>query len=310
VRRESSVNLDDSQNVHDSEPTSMPGPWLAVGVSMQGTSHLARQLPCQDAHVCRLLPDGGLVTAVADGAGSAPLAADGAQVAAVEAAACLVELLAAGAPRDGAGWCKVIMEAYGAALRAVERSSVAADRPLSEFATTLTCAVAAGGWLVTGQLGDGFVVAQAGADLFLAAQPQRGEYANEAYFLTMDGALDYVAVRTWRRPVQALAASTDGLLRLALRLPGLDPHAPFFLPLFDFVSKGTRRGDDAAVRTGLLRFVDSPRLCARTDDDKTLVLAIRSPSRAAMPAGNEMLALEPPGFAANSGGLDGRDGHR
>jgi hypothetical protein len=59
-----------------------------------------------------------------------------------------------------------------------------------------------------------------------------------------------------------------------------------------------------------MRFVDSPRLCARTDDDKTLVLAVRAPARAALPLGNGTLALQPPGFAGDSGGLDGRDGHQ
>lgn len=165
--------------------------------------------------------------------------------------------------------------AFEAAVEAIQRLAGAARRPAGDFASTLTCAVLAGGWLATGQLGDGLAVARAGDQLFLAARPQRGEYANEAYFLTMDRALDRVEYATWQDPVDALAVSTDGLLRVALRLPECEPFAPFFRPLFDFAAGHL---DVGGARRGLLRFLDSPRVCARTDDDKTLVLAVQAPA--------------------------------
>ena len=48
--------------------------WRAVGASVAGSSHLARNGPCEDEHGWALLPDGALVLAAADGAGAARFA--------------------------------------------------------------------------------------------------------------------------------------------------------------------------------------------------------------------------------------------
>src|SRR4028119_1025103 len=55
--------------------------WQVVAASVIGTSHEKRSQPCQDAHCWRLLPNGVLAAAVADGAGSAALAEVGAKIA-------------------------------------------------------------------------------------------------------------------------------------------------------------------------------------------------------------------------------------
>lgn len=275
--------------------------WRVVGVSVQGTSHVAAGLPCQDAHVCRVLPSGELVLAIADGAGSAPCSADGAQAAAVEA----VATLAAGVPERGAwverGWAGLMASAFEAAHAAVAQLAAGSGRSMRDFATTLTCVIARDDCVVTGQLGDGLAVAERGAGLELVARPQRGEYANEAYFLSMPGALDYLQVRVGWEPVQALAASTDGLLRLALQLPSYTPHAPFFRPLFDFLAA---TGDEAAARRQLVKFLDGARVRVRTDDDKTLVLAVRVPSSSRARLDGHLLALPEPGFASAALGVD------
>jgi hypothetical protein len=133
-------------------------------------------------------------------------------------------------------------------------------------------------------------------ELWAATRPQRGEYANEAYFLTMDDALEYVDVQAYRQQVNALAASTDGLLRLALRLPGGEPHGPFFSPLFEFAAEA---GSVAEAQAQLVHFLDSSQVCARTDDDKTLVLAACSvrqpaePTRIPLLLASRLQATEP-----------------
>ena len=269
--------------------------WHILGASVQGAGHAARAMPCQDAHLWRALPGGGFVLAVADGAGSAPRSAEGARQAVMAA----IETLAAGLadpwPAGVAGWTALLTEAYQAARDALSQLAAAAHAPLAEFATTLACAVAAEPWLITAQLGDGWIVAETAAgELLLAARPQRGEYANEAYFLTMNQALDGLEVRVYRESVCALAASTDGLLRLALRLPEGEPHAPFFRPLFAFAATA---GQDGRAQQELVRFLASAQVCARTDDDKTLVLAARSAGR--LPADRLFLLPAPPAAPAS-----------
>jgi hypothetical protein len=55
-------------------------------------------------------------------------------------------------------------------------------------------------------------------------------------------------------------------------------HAPFFRPMFDAVRKGPA---GEAMQESLLAFLDSGRVNGRTDDDKTLVLAVRVPDEVA-----------------------------
>jgi hypothetical protein len=74
-----------------------------------------------------------------------------------------------------------------------------------------------------------------------------------------------------RRPVRALALTSDGLLRLVLKLPGYEPHPQFFRPLLTFVRE---TADENQAQADLADFLASERVCARTDDDKTLLLAV------------------------------------
>lgn len=49
------------------------------------------------------------------------------------------------------------------------------------------------------------------------------------------------------------------------------PHVPFFQPLVAFAARAENQTD---AREQLTAFLASERVCARTDDDKTLVLAV------------------------------------
>lgn len=171
------------------------------------------------------------------------------------------------------GWEELVLSAFVQARQALLRLSDEAGEPMRLFATTLTCAIAASDRLVVGQVGDGAVVAQdSGGELFAVALAQRGEYANETYFLTQEDALEHIQVRVLDQPVSALAVMSDGLIRLALRLPSHAPYPPFFQPLFAFAAAIEDEREAVEQLTG---FLSSERVCARTDDDKSLVLAVR-----------------------------------
>lgn len=255
--------------------------WRLIGASVTGTSHAKSGLPCQDAHAYREVAGCALLV-VADGAGSAERSDAGAQCASQAALAALADALAAagGWPADSKLWRDLFAAAYGAARARLEQLSTSAGLPDRAFATTLLCAALSDQGLAVAQLGDGIAAAfsptadpQLSGDWFLAAEPQRGEYANETYFLSQSDALQNLEVRVYSEPVRALALMTDGLLRLVL---GGDhrPHVPFFQPLLTFGVEV----DDEAHGSGLLAdFLASERVCARTDDDKTVVLALRLP---------------------------------
>ena len=273
-------------------PSEEPGSrkeWRVVGAAVQGTSHARRGQPCQDWQGYLHLPGGGLVVAVSDGAGSAARAERGARRAvetALDAAARAVEALFAHAPDPTAqDWEDLLRWVFREARRAVTIRAHSEHHHLRDYAATLTLAIVARGWLAVAQVGDGAVVVQdAQGELLAATRLQKGEYANETHFLTLRDGVKRAEVHVERRPVQALAAMSDGLVRLALRLPAGEPHRPFFQPLFAFAA---RSRDEAQARAQLEAFLSSERVCARADDDKSLVLAIAQDENGAPPADQE-----------------------
>jgi len=166
-----------------------------------------------------------------------------------------------------------VRAAFEAARERVLALAGEAGESPRKYAATLTGVAASADCLAVGQIGDGAVVAEdEDGRLWTATRLQRGEYANETHFLTEEGALDQVSIEVFERPVRALAVLSDGLVRLALKLPDQEPHAPFFQPLFRFAG-AVEDGEQAASQ--LAGFLDSERVNARTDDDKSLVLAVR-----------------------------------
>jgi serine/threonine protein phosphatase PrpC len=255
----------------------MESDWQVIGAAVQGLSHQKQDLPCQDALKYDSLPGGILLVALADGAGSAIHAELGAQAAVQASLEWLLTRLENDLPAECCEWAELIWETFQNARTAVEQLADEKEEPIRSFATTLTCLVATPQQLIVGQLGDGAVVA-AGEDgsLHAVTTLQRGEYANETNFLTQDQALDLVAIQVLDEQVRSLAVMSDGLTRLALKRPDNEPHAPFFKPLFAFVESSASSNDDAQANDALREFLSSPRVCERTDDDKTLVLARRS----------------------------------
>jgi hypothetical protein len=205
--------------------------------------------------------------ALADGAGSAQRAGLGAETA---VRAGLDALEAAYLQRSpGVDRLECLNSAFAAARRALGELALESGEPLRDFATTLMMAAAEPGRITAGQIGDGAIVAEnPSGELGVLIAPQRGEYANETNFLTQDDALDCIRFFEGEGAHRSLAVMSDGLMRLALRLPSGEPHRPFFQPLFSFVA-----ASDGTAAAQLEEFLASERVCARTDDDKALILA-------------------------------------
>lgn len=260
--------------------------WRVVGASVPGTAHRDSGTLCQDAHLYQVLPREGLLIAVADGAGSAHRAREGAALAVEQAVRALVTRLEERLPGGVREWRALVIEAFTVAREALACQARREGVPIAAFATTLTCVAASDGWLAVGQIGDGAAMAKVSTGaLLMVARRQTGEYANESFFLTMPDALSFVEVNVFFQTALALVVTTDGLLRLMVHLPGCQPHLPFLEPLIAFVAEAEAEEQASGQ---LSAFLASDRVCARTDDDKTLVVA----ARLGAPA-----ALTPPGGA-------------
>jgi hypothetical protein len=246
--------------------------WRVVGAAATGTSHERLGMPCQDA-LAYQANEHSLLVALSDGAGTAERSELGAQIAVQAALDMLAEASAESLPEDQAGWEDLLCRAFSVSRSALESLAEIEEQPLRAYAATLILALATDGLLAVAQLGDGAVIAgESPEQLFLVNPAQRGEYANETYFLTQEDALEQVQVSVIEKEVHVLAVMSDGLTRLALQLPAQDPHLPFFQPLFAFAA---RAGEEEQAARHLVDFLDSERVCERTDDDKSLVLAVR-----------------------------------
>jgi hypothetical protein len=243
--------------------------WRVVGASTSGTSHLRQGLPCQDAHYW--VQSGKLlIAAVADGAGSAPLAEVGSQLA-VKTAMDFLLAQSQGNTKAENAWEDWLLSAFEAARTALKDEAEKRSADLSDLATTLIVAVASPDFVAMAQIGDGTVVVgdHSGQITSLSA-PSQAEYLNETTFLTAPAALFQTQFRIWNHPPRYLALLTDGLQMLALKMPTGEAHPPFFTPLFRFVE--TVEDKDTA-QTQLLAFLGGERVTQRTDDDLTLLLA-------------------------------------
>ena len=88
-------------------------------------------------------------------------------------------------------------------------------------------------------------------------------------------AADRMAFDLVSGPIDEVALFTDGIKFLVLHYATKTVHAPFFEKMFSPVRASKTEHVDEALSAGLERYLASPAVCERTDDDKTLILATR-----------------------------------
>jgi len=238
--------------------------WRIASARRTGEAHARRGERGQDAF--RAVTAGrALVAAVCDGAGSAPRGGAGAALAARAAVA------AAAAALAGGGAVAAVDDA--AALgwgRAAAARLHAAGAPVRDLATTLLLVACDGDAALAVHAGDGAAVIRGEDGWRALSWPEGGAHAAETRFLTEDPP----PLRLSRRdgPVTAVALLTDGLERLVLDFAAQAPHGPFF----DRMTRPlTAPGRDRALSRALGDWLGGQAVAARTDDDRTLVLAAR-----------------------------------
>jgi len=122
------------------------------------------------------------------------------------------------------------------------------------------------------QIGDGFLaVRPVDGDLQLLFTPDKGEYINETTFITSSNAFEEMQVKVLEKPCSFICASTDGLEKVAINFKDWQPFPPFFNPLEEYMKETVETHEDDQY---IIDFLNSERLNARTNDDKTLLLAL------------------------------------
>jgi hypothetical protein len=250
--------------------------WKYLFDSVQGTAHFACGTGLQDtSFVCqrRFGADEVLIAACSDGAGSARHAKAGSEAACAGVLRQVTQFFEDG---NSAGDLRqeLALQWYERARQEILREAAALDSPPRQLACTLLLAVVAPQAALFAQLGDGAIVYHDGVQCCPVFWPQTGEYQNSTHFLTDDAFKDHMQARCLPRRLNQLAMFTDGLQMLALNYSEKSAHQPFFTPLFHALQEASNHLD---LSIPLRAFLDSEAINQRTDDDKTLVLAVRAP---------------------------------
>jgi hypothetical protein len=145
-----------------------------------------------------------------------------------------------------------------------------------EFAATLVAAIVSERNAAFAHIGDGACVIRRRDQTEWEVQswPAHGEYASSTYFIT-DDPEPKLQFTTVSEPIFELAIFSDGLERLALDFTALRASEKFFNPMFAPIPT-EKTGRNRALSKTLRSFLDSQKITARTDDDKSLLLARRA----------------------------------
>lgn len=254
--------------------------WKYGFASIAGTWHVKASLPVQDACCAEVFitaqGEEVLIAVASDGAGSAAQAQFGSTL------ACdffVAEVRAHFA--GGRSWQQLADDFIGGWIekfqQQVLRETGQAESELPDFACTLLAVVIGRACAVYFQLGDGAMVVAGREEpdrYVVVCWPQQGEYANTTNFVTDADAAEKV-FREWRQgAIDEVALFTDGIQSLVLDYRAQTAHVPFFASLFAWLrARGVGQSRELAER--LADYLNSEKINARTDDDKTLLLATR-----------------------------------
>ena len=249
--------------------------WKFTCTSVTGKAHTDRGENGQD--FCRagtvLLSDSEFFIGIAaDGAGSTTDGGRGAEIASGTLYAKIIDAvrntgdLSSITDEDVRNWIT-------ASRKAIVADSQESGKRLREYACTILGSVAGEDHAIFFQIGDGAIVTGSGPEYQTIFWPEQGEYANTTFFITDEQYLDHLNVNHAESP-EEIALFTDGLQNLVLSFSQKKAHPGFFKPLFEALKKNPV-DDFSDFSAQLSNFLCRDDITARSDDDKTLVLAVR-----------------------------------
>ncbi len=247
--------------------------WRYLAASVQGTSHLRSETPCQDYSTAIELANANLLLlACSDGAGSASRSELGSEIACRTLVDEITRFAQLGGRVENVTRETAIEWIHAIRAKLTTQADALGLTP-RDLACTVVAALVANDSAAFIQVGDGAVVTvseECGQQVVF--WPEQGDYATTTFFVTGPAATERLRVEVRSERLRDIALFTDGLQHLALRYESRTPHAPFFAPMF-----ARLRAEEhwQGLVEPLTHFLTSDAVSKRSDDDCTLVLACR-----------------------------------
>ena len=247
--------------------------WTWAAASCRGTSHIRDNTDCQDASRCVSAGEdqSALIAVVCDGAGSAVCGRQGAVItsrAFTEAARHHFSKSSV-QPTDDELWNWV-----DEARDRINRAAASRSRERRDFSCTLIAVLATETQTLIAHIGDGAAVLRVNGEWSAASWPANGEYASQTYFITEDPA-PQLRIRRMEVAADVVAVFSDGIERLVLDFATQTAPAPFFESMTKPFASALNPGQSHRLSASLKRYLASDGINERTDDDKSLILAVR-----------------------------------
>jgi hypothetical protein len=252
--------------------------WGWIAAKATGTSHTRSGRGCDDFGGCAVVhcaEQNVLVLVVSDGAGSAEHSAMGSRLATIRFARCAFAFLKSGgnvsslSQQTALDWLDDIRDRIAGAAEKIGASP-------RDFAATLVGCLVSPSHATFIHVGDGAVVFRLvdAEEWQIGSWPSHGEYASTTYFVT-DDPEPRVTISHVHGAVGEVAIFSDGIERLVLEFSNQTAFAPFFNKVFSPLD-GSSAGRNRLLSRHLNNLLESPSVCEKTDDDKTLFLAKRT----------------------------------
>ena len=258
--------------------------WNYAAASVIGRAHVNQETVCQDRFSCRTInteTDGEvLIAAVADGAGSTAHGQIGAEIACEFFAEQIEKFLSSGNASVNSlneNFGRLWISFFQTKIGKIAREN---DLELREYATTLIAAIVGKDSAIFYQIGDGAAVFSTNGEpesYVFGIEPEDSEYVNMTEFLTDDAAAQSLRFVRVEKPIEDVILFSDGIYAVAVNYQTNKPHEPFLIPMI----APLRNGNSAkGLNEKLKKFLASPKLNEKTDDDKTIILASRALAKA------------------------------
>lgn len=252
--------------------------WDIGFASVVGSLHIKHTRPCQDASICCTIKTASgtevLLAAVSDGAGSASKSDLGSKIATEHFLSEFSHII------QEHGLEKVdhsfVLEWLKKVQIKIKERALQEGAKVREFSCTLLGAIVGADQAIFFQIGDGaIVISEPNSEEYSPVfWPQHGEFANQTNFVTQENASSFLEYTCIKQQFNQVALFTDGMERLILNFTSKTVHTPALSPIFDWLRK--TKPDPEKASEALASYLNSEMINARTNDDKSLIMAIRT----------------------------------